>query len=78
WQNQSLIAKSIDGLRGSMTILTIAHRPSMIAFADWVVAMEDGRVVEVGQYRRLKAKPGSRLSRMLSGEQSETEPADVA
>ncbi|TPM25635.1 ABC transporter ATP-binding protein [Mesorhizobium sp. B2-3-5] len=78
WQNQSLIARSIDGLRGAMTILTIAHRPSMIAFADWVVAMEDGRVVEVGQYQRLKAKPGSRLSRMLSGEQSESEPANVA
>jgi ATP-binding cassette subfamily C protein len=78
WQNQALIARSIDGLRGAMTILTIAHRPSMIAFADWVVAMEDGRVVEVGQYQRLKAKPASRLSRMLSGEQSETEPANVA
>ncbi|QKD00276.1 ABC transporter ATP-binding protein [Mesorhizobium loti] len=78
WQNQSLIARSIDGLRGTMTILTIAHRPSMIAFADWVVAMEDGRVVEVGQYQRLKAKPASRLSKMLSGEQSETEPANVA
>ncbi|TPL04810.1 ABC transporter ATP-binding protein [Mesorhizobium sp. B2-4-14] len=78
WQNQSLIARSIDGLRGAMTILTIAHRPSMIAFADWVVAMEDGRVVEVGQYQRLKAKPGSRLSRMLSGEQSEPESANVA
>ncbi len=75
WQNQSLIAKSIDGLRGSMTILTIAHRPSMIAFADWVVAVENGKIVEVGQYQRLKAKAGSRLSRMLSGEQSETEPA---
>ncbi|TSE11905.1 ABC transporter ATP-binding protein [Mesorhizobium intechi] len=78
WQNQSLIARSIDGLRGAMTILTIAHRPSMIAFADWVVAIEDGRIMEVGQYQRLKAKPASRLSRMLSGEQSETEPADVA
>jgi ATP-binding cassette subfamily C protein len=78
WQNQSLIAKSIDGLRGTMTILTIAHRPSMIAFADWVVAMENGRIVEVGQYQRLKDKAGSRLSRMLSGEQSEREPADVA
>ena len=66
WQNQSLIAKSIDGLRGSMTILTIAHRPSMIAFADWVVAMESGRIVEVGQYQRLKEKTGSRLSQMLS------------
>ncbi|RVC56163.1 MAG: ABC transporter ATP-binding protein [Mesorhizobium sp.] len=77
WQNQSLIAKSIDGLRGTMTILTIAHRPSMIAFADWVVAIENGHIVEVGQYRRLKAKSGSRLSRMLSGEQAEREVADA-
>lgn len=76
-QNQSLIAKSIDGLRGSMTILTIAHRPSMI-FADWVVAIENGQIVEVGQYRRLKEKSGSRLSRMLSGEQPEREPAGAS
>ncbi|MFD2056173.1 hypothetical protein ACFSQT_24835 [Mesorhizobium calcicola] len=54
-----------------MTILTIAHRSSMIAFADWVVAMENGRAIEVGQYQRLKEKAGSRLSRMPSGEQSE-------
>ncbi|WP_292574641.1 hypothetical protein, partial [Mesorhizobium sp.] len=55
----------------------IAHRPSMIAFADWVVAIENGRIVEVGQYRRLKAKAGSRLARMLSGEQPghETKPS---
>jgi ATP-binding cassette subfamily C protein len=78
WQNQSLIAKSIDGLRGSMTILTIAHRPSMIAFADWVVAIENGRIVEVGRYRRLKEKSGSRLSKMLSGEQSERETANAS
>ncbi|MEZ2328412.1 ABC transporter ATP-binding protein [Mesorhizobium sp. RCC_202] len=79
WQNQSLIAQSIDGLRGQMTILTIAHRPSMIAFADWVVAIENGRIVEVGQYQRLKAKAGSRLARMLSGEQAGTiPPAEVA
>jgi len=75
WQNQSLIAQSIEALRGQMTILTIAHRPSMIAFADWVVAIESGRIVEVGQYRRLKAKAGSRLARMLSGEQAEREGA---
>ncbi|TJV50058.1 MAG: ABC transporter ATP-binding protein [Mesorhizobium sp.] len=78
WQNQSLIARSIDGLRGEMTILTIAHRPSMIAFADWVVAIEDGHIVEVGQYQRLKAKSGSRLARMLSGERAEPETATPA
>jgi ATP-binding cassette subfamily C protein len=78
WQNQSLIAQSIEELRGQMTILTIAHRPSMIAFADWVVAIENGRIVEVGQYQRLKAKPGSRLARMLSGEGAGPEPATLA
>ncbi|MDX8466505.1 ABC transporter ATP-binding protein [Mesorhizobium sp. VK23B] len=78
WQNQSLIAQSIEELRGQMTILTIAHRPSMIAFADWVVAIENGRIVEVGQYQRLKAKPGSRLARMLSGERAEGETATPA
>ncbi|RUT97222.1 ABC transporter ATP-binding protein [Mesorhizobium sp. USDA-HM6] len=71
WQNQSLIAQSIEDLRGQITILTIAHRPSMIAFADWVVAIENGRIVEAGQYQRLKAKSGSRLARMLSGERAE-------
>ncbi|RWE46355.1 MAG: ABC transporter ATP-binding protein, partial [Mesorhizobium sp.] len=79
WQNQSLIAQSIEELRGQMTILTIAHRPSMIAFADWVVAIENGRIVEVGQYQRLKAKSGSRLARMVSGEGTDpgiAQPAD--
>ncbi|TGS51962.1 hypothetical protein EN822_25980, partial [bacterium M00.F.Ca.ET.179.01.1.1] len=33
--------------------------------------IENGRIVEVGQYQRLKAKAGSRLARMLSGEQAE-------
>lgn len=78
WQNQSLIAQSIEELRGKMTILTIAHRPSMIAFADWVVAIEGGRIVEVGQYQRLKAKSGSRLARMLTGERAERETATLA
>lgn len=70
WQNQALIAKAIESLRGSMTVLTIAHRPSMIAFADWVVAIEQGRVVESGPYSSLKGDMRSRLSLMLSGEQS--------
>jgi ATP-binding cassette subfamily C protein len=53
-----------------MTIVTIAHRPSMISFADSVVAIEDGKVVETGPYSRLIEKPGSRLSRMVASEQA--------
>jgi ATP-binding cassette subfamily C protein len=68
WQNQSLIASTIADLRGSMTVLTVAHRPSMIAFADWIVAIEDGKIVETGAYQNLMQRSESRLSQMLSSE----------
>jgi ATP-binding cassette subfamily C protein len=70
WENQRLIARAIRELRGSMTILTIAHRPSMIAFADRVVVLEDGKVVESGGYDALIREGGSRLARMVAGDQS--------
>lgn len=69
WENQMLIARSIERLRGSMTIITIAHRPSMISFADWVVTVEDGRIVETGDYATLIARRESRLRRLVEGEQ---------
>jgi ATP-binding cassette subfamily C protein len=69
WENQSLIAESIGALRGETTVLTIAHRPSMIAFADWIVAVEDGRIVETGSFAQLTQRADSRLTQMLVGEQ---------
>jgi ATP-binding cassette subfamily C protein len=68
WENQNLIAKAIEGLRGRMTIITIAHRPSMINFADWVLAIEGGRLVEAGGLKELLAKPDSAIARMIEGE----------
>jgi ATP-binding cassette subfamily C protein len=70
WQSQALIASAIQGLRGRTTVVTIAHRPSMIAFADWVVAIEDGCVVEVGPYAQLSEKKGSHLQRLLAGDRT--------
>lgn len=71
WENQRLIAASIDALRGTLTIVTIAHRPSMIAFADWVIAVESGQVVESGRYADLASRPTSRLARLMAGESAE-------
>jgi ATP-binding cassette subfamily C protein len=51
-----------------MTIITIAHRPSMINFADWVLAIEGGRLVEAGGLKELLAKPDSAIARMIEGE----------
>jgi ATP-binding cassette, subfamily C, bacterial len=66
--NQTVVANAIGLLRGSMTIVTIAHRPSMIAFADRIIAIEDGKVVESGRYEELVGFRGSKLSRLMSGE----------
>jgi len=71
WENQLLVAETIRALKGSMTIVTIAHRPSMIAFADAVVVVEQGRVVEHGAMAELVARPGSYLNRLIAAEQSE-------
>jgi ATP-binding cassette subfamily C protein len=68
WENQALIAQSLQDLRGRITIVTIAHRVSMISFADRVVALESGRIVEQGAYDVLLHDPGSRLSRLVAGE----------
>lgn len=68
WESQQLIAKAIADLKGQLTILTIAHRPSLIAFADEVIALVDGRVAETGRYADLKARGGSALARMLDAE----------
>ena len=68
WENQLMISRAIESLRGRLTVITIAHRPSMIAFADWVVALQDGRVIEAGPYAQLIARDGSRLHQLLSGE----------
>ncbi len=68
WENQAMIARAIENLRGSMTIVTIAHRASMIAFSDYVIALESGRIVESGAYDALVKKKSSQLNRLLAGE----------
>jgi ATP-binding cassette subfamily C protein len=70
WENQQSIARDIEAMRGKLTILTIAHRPSMIRFADEVIAIEGGRIVEQGSYAELCENKTSRLSLMLEGEQA--------
>ena len=67
WENQRMIVAAITALRGELTILTIAHRPSLVSFADHVVALENGRIVEQGSYEELAARDESKISRMISG-----------
>jgi len=77
WESQAAIAASIDSLKGRVTILTIAHRLSMIAAADQVVALKAGRVVEVGGFAELSRRDGP-LASLMRAEGKPHALADVA
>jgi subfamily B ATP-binding cassette protein MsbA len=52
------VLRSLDTLRGKMTIVVIAHRLSTLRTADHIVALADGRVVETGSPADLLRKRG--------------------
>ncbi|MFO8100159.1 MAG: ABC transporter ATP-binding protein [Salinibacter sp.] len=56
--SERLVQQSLDRLMDGRTVLAIAHRLSTIQNADWVVVIEDGRIVEEGPYDELLARNG--------------------
>ncbi len=69
WAAQEHVANSIRKLaQDGMTVLTIAHRPSMVAFADMVYALDHGRLVEAGNRKELEKNKNSAFYQMLQAE----------
>jgi len=52
-ENEAKIQQSIERLKGRMTIIVIAHRLSTIRHADQVIVLDEGVIVQKGQYRQL-------------------------
>lgn len=69
WESQAAVARSIAALKGQVTVLAIAHRLSIVAAADHVIALNSGRVVEVGRFADLAAGDGP-LARLVMAERS--------
>lgn len=59
--NERRIQRATDALRGSVTILMIAHRLSTVRHADRIYVLERGRVGESGSWETLVAKPQGRF-----------------
>lgn len=60
------IEQAIDRLLAGRTCIIIAHRLATVQRADEILVLEDGRILEHGERRRLARDPGSRFHRMLS------------
>ena len=70
WESQAAFARTVAALRGHTTVLVIAHRLSMVAVADHVIALNAGRVVEVGGFADLSRGAGP-VARLVAAERSE-------
>ncbi len=70
WESQAAFARTIAALRGRTTVLVIAHRLSMVAAADHVIALNGGRVVEVGGFADLSRGAGP-VAQLVAAERSE-------
>jgi subfamily B ATP-binding cassette protein MsbA len=68
-ESERFIQESIDGLKGSMTVVIIAHRLSTIRNADHVFVLDQGRVIEHGAYDELIDRSASRFREMVELQQ---------
>lgn len=63
-ENERRIQQAIEGLRGKLTILIIAHRISTVKNADQILVMEKGSIVEQGTYQSFAVNYNSRFYKL--------------
>jgi ABC-type multidrug transport system fused ATPase/permease subunit len=54
-ETESQISQAINSLKGSVTVVLIAHRLSTVRDADLVVYMDQGRIVATGSFEEVRA-----------------------
>ena len=57
-ENESKVQEAISKLIKNKTVLVIAHRMRTIAEADHIVVLEDGKVAEEGNHKKLLKNKG--------------------
>lgn len=63
-ESEKLIQESINALRGKVTVLIIAHRPSTVADADSIIVLRDGVIAEQGAPKNLLNDSSSYFHKM--------------
>jgi subfamily B ATP-binding cassette protein MsbA len=78
-ESEREVQQALDRLIAGRTTLVIAHRLSTVRNADRIIAMEDGRIMEIGSHAELLAVDGlyRRLYEMQFAREEEGGPAVI-
>ena len=61
-ETETAVARALANLRGSCTVLVVAHRPSTVQAADHVLMLDAGRLTAAGTWDDVRAAAGPRLA----------------
>ncbi|MCP3932985.1 MAG: ABC transporter ATP-binding protein [Bacteroidetes bacterium] len=64
-ESERYMQKSIDQLKGIMTVIIIAHRLSTIKNVDHIYVLDNGKIIENGSYDQLMENKNSRFGKMI-------------
>jgi len=67
-ESEREVQKSIDSLRGTITVIVIAHRLSTIRNVDYIYVLNNGQVAEEGEFNNLKNKENSELNHLINAQ----------
>jgi subfamily B ATP-binding cassette protein HlyB/CyaB len=74
-ESELLIQRSLKELCQGRTVLMIAHRLSTLRWADRILVIDGGKIVEDGSPAELSSNPGGRFAQLLKAQASmDTEP----
>jgi subfamily B ATP-binding cassette protein MsbA len=65
-ESERLVQEALANLMRNRTAFVIAHRLSTVRRADKIVALENGRVAEVGRHDELLARPGGVYAKLYA------------
>ncbi|GMR44616.1 hypothetical protein PMAYCL1PPCAC_14811, partial [Pristionchus mayeri] len=70
-KSERIVQKALDSASQGRSTIVVAHRLSTIKSVDRVMVMQDGEVVESGEYSELRVKQGGLFSRMATEQEME-------
>ena len=65
-ESEAIVSSLLESFAKDKTVLVVGHRESTIAGADFIVLLDDGRLVEAGTRKEL-LQPGTKVSKLWKG-----------